>query len=224
MNKEEVRKLREQFAQVTIMHDGSDLINRWHERVVREFGIIATHIEPTFTKENPLTVRNLGEGDHDFYVNFADRIGTVVYRKNGKVCQAEINHDDDRGKNSLPVALIVPVMRALPAILESALRQSESMYSFYRICVEAVELDETSRQAEAEEPCPKFYILSKRDMSTTPYTLNQLGIVVAESIEEAAAKVGGTIVDRVNRPESAVDWALLDDDRDLTEIGGTPSK
>lgn len=90
--------------------------------------------------------------------------------------------------------------------------------SFFRICVEAVELDETSRQAEAEEPRPKFYILSKRDMSTTPYTLNQLGIVVAESIEEAAAKVGATIIDRVDRPESAVDWALLDDERDLTEM------
>jgi hypothetical protein len=224
MNKEEVRKLREQFAQVTIMHDGSDLINRWHERVVREFGIIATHIEPTFTNENPLTVMNLGEGDHDFYVNFADRIGTVVYRVNGKVRYAEITHDEDRGKNTLPVALIVPVMRALPAILESAMRQSESMHSFFRICVEAVELDETSRQAEAEEPRPKFYILSKRDMSTTPYTLNQLGIVVAESIEEAAAKVGGTIVDRVDRPESAANWALLDDGRDLTEIEDVPSK
>ena len=61
----------------------------------------------------------------------------------------------------------------------------------------------------------KFYILERK--LEQPGHLDQLGIVVAESVEHAAHKLGTYIVEVVRPPESAVVCAELGDNYWLTE-------
>ena len=64
-----------------------------------------------------------------------------------------------------------------------------------------------------------FYVLEQKleDVDGSRY-LNQVGIVVADSIHEAAAKIGARVVDAVYPPESAVECAELERGYWLTEI------
>jgi hypothetical protein len=154
MNKQlikEVKELEAKFAGINTLCDGSDIINRWRQRIVKTFGIIAAHIESTWTAANPL---GLDSGNPTFSVHFADKVGTIEYhwpdRETMQAQRIEINRSDDRGKNTLPVGILVPVVRALPDILESALEASISLRGFFNVCREVVELDEASHQAEAD--------------------------------------------------------------------------
>jgi hypothetical protein len=156
MNKiDDVRKLEAAFSQVTSVCDGSDILNQWQEKIVRVFGIIATHIESSFTTENPLVLSGLDYGGQEFSVVFCNcngnNNGFVVYRQDGRDCKVEVNHCANRGRNTLPISLIMPVVRALPEILECALRRSRSLFAFYQVCMEALELQEASERVDIEK-------------------------------------------------------------------------
>lgn len=149
---EEVKELKAKFAGINTLCDGSDIINRWQQRIVKVFGIIAAHIENSYTAANPL---RLDSGDPTFSAVFADKVGAIEYhwpdRETTQPERIEINRDNDRGKNTLPVSLLVPVVRALPDILKNALKESIPLRGFMNVCDEVVELDEASHQAEADE-------------------------------------------------------------------------
>jgi hypothetical protein len=67
---------------------------------------------------------------------------------------------------------------------------------------------------------PKFYLVSKRDKTSSPYRIEQLGYITANSIEDAAKKIcpGSGITVMLNPPESAVAWVELANGLDLEEI------
>lgn len=60
-----------------------------------------------------------------------------------------------------------------------------------------------------------LYIL---ELKKTPGLFDQVGVVVANSIEEAAAKIEMKIKEAVYPPESAVPYAMLENDFSLTQM------
>jgi len=59
-----------------------------------------------------------------------------------------------------------------------------------------------------------FFILEHRRNNR----FNQLGVVVSESVEEAASKIGMDILEVIRPPESSVIYALIRQNYSLTEM------
>src|SRR6185369_3508887 len=116
---EEMKRLRESFADVEKMCEGSAMIDDLKSRIVRTLGIIAAHVG-TFDADLSDTLP-LQREQYRLQVRFADKKSTVICKLPTRSWIVEMTREDERGKDTLPIFLVIPIFQRLPFILKSAL-------------------------------------------------------------------------------------------------------